>query len=161
MEALAIPVKLYIHYNANTFAQEKVIVSTCDMSRTFPDQYVLLETRDISIDVNQPEPFDIIALQVDQLRGQKEKIATLAKHQISRQKLFQILRVVAGISRFSAATKQKARCLSTTGRYKSARHWIVRLLGKSEFLFKWKDTIFSENILFLFFASKTKGLAYC
>lgn len=74
MEALAIPVKLYIHYNANTFAQEKVIVSTCDMSRTFPDQYVLLETRDISIDVNQPEPFDIIALQVDQLRGQKEKI---------------------------------------------------------------------------------------
>lgn len=73
MEALAIPVKLYIHYNANTFAQEKVIVSTCDMSRTFPDQYVLLETRDISIDVNQPEPFDIIALQVDQLRGQKEK----------------------------------------------------------------------------------------
>lgn len=84
MEALAIPVKLYIHYNANTFAQEKVIVSTCDISRTFPDQYVLLETRDISIDVNQPEPFDIIALQVDQLRGQKEKIATLAKHQIAQ-----------------------------------------------------------------------------
>lgn len=49
----------------------------------------------------------------------------------------------------------------TDARYKSARHWIVRLLGKSEFLFKWKDTIFSENILFLFFASKTKGLAYC
>lgn len=54
------------------------------MSRTFPDQYVLLETRDISIDVNQPEPFDIIALQVDQLRGQKEKIATLAKDQMAQ-----------------------------------------------------------------------------
>lgn len=75
MEALAIPVKLYIHYNANTFSPDKYIVATCDMSRTFPDQYVLLETRDISIDVNQPEPFDIIALQVDQLRGQKEKIS--------------------------------------------------------------------------------------
>ncbi|HGJ6319221.1 TPA: hypothetical protein ACJXM5_003180 [Salmonella enterica subsp. enterica serovar Virchow] len=84
MEALAIPVKLYIHYNANTFSPDKYIVATCDMSRTFPDQYVLLETRDISIDVNQPEPFDIIALQVDQLRGQKEKIATLAKHQIAQ-----------------------------------------------------------------------------
>ncbi|HAC8267030.1 TPA_asm: hypothetical protein G0G79_20610 [Salmonella enterica] len=33
-------------------------------------------------------------------------------------------------------------------------------MGKSEFLFKWKDTIFSENILFLFFASKTKGLPF-
>lgn len=62
MEALAIPVKLYIHYNANTFSPDKYIVATCDMSRTFPDQYVLLETRDISIDVNQPEPFDIIAV---------------------------------------------------------------------------------------------------
>lgn len=53
------------------------------MSRSFPDQYVLLETRNISIDVNQPEPFDIIALQVDQLRDQKEKIATLAQSQIA------------------------------------------------------------------------------
>ncbi|EAA0985284.1 hypothetical protein QQM96_001229 [Salmonella enterica] len=84
MEALAIPVKLYIHYNANTFSPDKYIVATCDMSRTFPDQYVLLETRDISIDVNQPEPFDIIALQVDQLCGQKEKIATLAKDQMAQ-----------------------------------------------------------------------------
>ncbi|HDZ8012171.1 TPA: hypothetical protein RUS85_002781 [Citrobacter amalonaticus] len=83
MEALTIPVKLYIHYNANTFSQEKIIVATCDMSRSFPDQYVLLETRNISIDVNQPEPFDIIALQVDQLRDQKEKIATLAQSQIA------------------------------------------------------------------------------
>lgn len=84
MEALTIPVTLYIHYNANAFSQEKIIVATCDMSRSFPDQYVLLETRNISIDVNQPEPFDIIALQVDQLRDQKEKIATLAQSQIAQ-----------------------------------------------------------------------------
>ncbi|HFK4477327.1 TPA: hypothetical protein ACG0LC_001063 [Citrobacter sedlakii] len=84
MEALTIPVKLYIHYNANTFSQEKITVATCDMSRTFPERYVLLETRDISIDVNHPEPFDIIALQVDQLREQKEKIATRAQQQIAQ-----------------------------------------------------------------------------
>ena len=84
MEALTIPVKLYIHYNANSFSQEKFIVATCDMSRTFPEQYILLETRNISIEVNHPEPFDIIALQVDQLREQKEKITTQAKHQIAQ-----------------------------------------------------------------------------
>ncbi|WOJ32670.1 hypothetical protein R1917_10180 [Citrobacter koseri] len=84
MEALTIPVKLYIHYHTNTFSQEKIIVATCDMSRNFPDQYVLLETRDITIDVNQPEPFDIIALQVDQLRDQKDNIAAVAQRQISQ-----------------------------------------------------------------------------
>ncbi|EOM9752323.1 hypothetical protein ACNGWO_004856, partial [Salmonella enterica] len=36
------------------------------------------------LDINQPEPFDIIALQVDQLRGQKETIAAEAQNQIDR-----------------------------------------------------------------------------
>lgn len=84
MEALAIPVKLYIHYNANTFSPEKYIVATCDMSRNYPETYVLLETREITLDVNRPEPFDIIALHVDQLRGQKETIAAEAQRQIAR-----------------------------------------------------------------------------
>lgn len=84
MEALAIPVKLYIHYHTQTFSSDKYIVATCDMSRSFPDTYVLLETREITLDINQPEPFDIIALQVDQLRGQKETIAAEAQHQIDR-----------------------------------------------------------------------------
>lgn len=84
MEALTIPVTLYIHFNTNTFAQQKFTVATCDMSQTFPDHYVLLETREIFIDVNQPEPFDIIALQVDQLRGQKEQIAAEAQARIGQ-----------------------------------------------------------------------------
>ncbi|EAO4322364.1 hypothetical protein NMW93_001278 [Salmonella enterica] len=84
MEALTIPVKLYIHYNANTFSPDKYTVAACDMSRRFPDTYVLLEIREITLDINQPEPFDIIALQVDQLRGQKETIAAEAQRQIAR-----------------------------------------------------------------------------
>lgn len=83
MEALTIPVKLYIHYATNTFSCEKFMIFTCDMSQNYPDAYVLLETREINIEVNQPEPFDIIALQVDQLRAQKETITTDAKRQIA------------------------------------------------------------------------------
>ena len=84
MEALTIPVKLYIHYSINTFSQNKYVVSICDMSRNYPEQYVLLETRDITVDVNQPEPFDIIALQVDQLRGKKEEIVATAQRHIAQ-----------------------------------------------------------------------------
>lgn len=83
MEALTIPVKLYIHYITNSFSSDKYHASTCDMSQSYPDMYVLLETRDINLDINQPEPFDIIALQVDQLRGQKEHIAADAQRQIA------------------------------------------------------------------------------
>ncbi|MEL0553666.1 hypothetical protein ACN4GA_03545 [Raoultella terrigena] len=83
MEALTIPVKLYIHYTTNTFSSDKFTVLTCDMSQNYPDAYVLLETREISLKINQPEPFDIIALQVDQLRAQKESITADAKRQIA------------------------------------------------------------------------------
>jgi hypothetical protein len=83
MEALTIPVNLYIHFATATYSSKKIIVATCDMSRSFPDQYVLLETRTINISVNQPDPFDIIAVQVDQLRTQKTKIAEDAQQQIA------------------------------------------------------------------------------
>jgi len=83
MEALTIPVKLYVHYLTAAYSQEKYMVATCDMSRSFPDQYVLLETLNISININQPEPIDIIALQVDQLRNKKDQIIAAAQREIT------------------------------------------------------------------------------
>lgn len=83
MEALTIPIKLYVHYVTSAYSQDKYVVFTSDMSRNYPDQYVLLETRDISININQPEPFDIIALQVDQLRNQKDQIIATAQRDIT------------------------------------------------------------------------------
>lgn len=83
MEALTIPVKLYIHFITSSFSKNKYFVATCDMSRSYPDHYVLLETRDIAIDLNRPEAFDIIALQVDQLRNQKAEITATASRQMA------------------------------------------------------------------------------
>jgi hypothetical protein len=83
MEALTIPVTLYIHYHNLSMLKSKYVVATCDMSRNYPDQYILLETREIDLTINQPEPFDIIALQVDQLRAQKTNIATVAEREIA------------------------------------------------------------------------------
>ena len=51
----------------------KSLVATVDMSKGFPDRYILLESREIEITVNQPQPIDIIGLQVEQLREQKQK----------------------------------------------------------------------------------------
>lgn len=64
MEARTIPVTLFIHYATSTFSHEKLLVATVDMSKNFPDRYILLESREIEITVNQPEPIDIIGLQV-------------------------------------------------------------------------------------------------
>ncbi|WP_193133697.1 hypothetical protein [Klebsiella grimontii] len=83
MEALTIPLKLYIHYTTDTFSPGKHIIFTCDMTQHYPDAYVLLEIREINIELNQPEPFDIIALQVDQLRARKGAIAADAQRQIA------------------------------------------------------------------------------
>ncbi|MGP2903706.1 hypothetical protein ACTVL2_25600, partial [Serratia ureilytica] len=64
MRALQIPVTLFIH--ATTFPlPEGFAVTTAEMS-SFRG-YVLLETRTINIDVNQPEPIDIIGKQVEAL----------------------------------------------------------------------------------------------
>lgn len=83
MEALTIPVTLYIHYATSTYSTKKIVVSSADFTKCSPDQYVLLETRNIEIQVNQPEPIDIIGLQVDQLREQKTKVAADAQLQIA------------------------------------------------------------------------------
>ncbi|CAI0723965.1 MULTISPECIES: hypothetical protein [Serratia] len=72
MKALQIPVTLFIH--ANTFPNgEGITVTTADMS-SFRG-YVLLETRQIHIDVNQPEPIDIIGKQVEALQVEKARLA--------------------------------------------------------------------------------------
>lgn len=83
MEARTIPVTLFIHYATSTFSHEKLLVATVDMSKNFPDRYILLESRESEITVNQPEPIDIIGLQVEQLREQKQKTVADAQQRIA------------------------------------------------------------------------------
>ncbi|EGM8501715.1 hypothetical protein IIM77_003240 [Escherichia coli] len=83
MEARTIPVTLFIHYATSTFSHEKLLVATVDMSKNFPDRYIFLESREIEITVNQPQPIDIIGLQVEQLREQKQKTAADAQQRIA------------------------------------------------------------------------------
>lgn len=83
MEARTIPVTLFIHYATSTFSHEKLLVATVDMSKNFPDRHILLESREIEITVNQPEPIDIIGLQVEQLREQKQKTVADAQQRIA------------------------------------------------------------------------------
>ncbi|CAM7077428.1 TPA: hypothetical protein NEI89_001544 [Escherichia coli] len=83
MEARTIPVTLFIHYATSTFSHEKLLVATVDMPKNFPDRYILLESREIEITVNQPEPIDIIGLQVEQLREQKQKTVADAQQRIA------------------------------------------------------------------------------
>ncbi|EPX2177578.1 hypothetical protein ACWXZN_004774 [Serratia marcescens] len=73
MKALQIPVTLFIHANVSQYTQEKISVFTMDMSQ-YPE-YVLLETRTIHIDVNQPEPIDIIGKLVEALQLEKARLA--------------------------------------------------------------------------------------
>lgn len=73
MKALQIPVTLFIHANVSQYTQEKISVFTMDMSQ-YPE-YVLLETRTIHIDVNQPELIDIIGKQVEALKLEKARLA--------------------------------------------------------------------------------------
>lgn len=73
MKALQIPVTLFIHANVSQYTQEKISVFTMDMSQ-YPE-YVLLETRTIHIDVNQPETIDIIGKQVEALQLEKTRLA--------------------------------------------------------------------------------------
>lgn len=80
MEALPVQVKLYIHFATSAFLSEKIIVATSDMSRGFPDQYVLLEERTMTLNVEMPDAFEIIGRQVSGLRAAKELIAAKAHH---------------------------------------------------------------------------------
>ena len=83
MEARTIPVTLFIHYATSTFSHEKLLVATVDMSKKMVWRYILLESREIEIPVNQPEPIDIIGLQVEQLREQKQKTVADAQQRIA------------------------------------------------------------------------------
>lgn len=75
MTALQITTQLYIHVNPHsTMKANRFIVSTCDMSQSTP-AYALLETREITIAFDEPDPFEIISKQVDSLRAQKERLA--------------------------------------------------------------------------------------
>ncbi|UAN53442.1 hypothetical protein KGP26_10450 [Serratia sp. JSRIV002] len=80
MKALQIPVTLYIHVTTYPLA-EGFYVSTSDMS-SFRGN-VLIETRQIFIDVNQPEPIDIIGKQVEALQAQKANLTQATYHQIA------------------------------------------------------------------------------
>ncbi len=80
MKALQIPVTLFIH--ATTFPlPEGFAVTTAEMS-SFRG-YVLLETRTINIDVNQPEPIDIIGKQVEALKLEKARLADATYQRIA------------------------------------------------------------------------------
>jgi hypothetical protein len=73
MEALQIPVTLYIHLDNRSYSTEKYLVAACDMSQGFKD-FILLETRQITIPFTEPEPFDLIERQVTSLRDKKAAI---------------------------------------------------------------------------------------
>ena len=83
MEARTIPVTLFIHYATSTFSHEKLLIATVDMSKKLQNRYILMESREIEITVNQPQPIDIIGLQVQQLREQKQKTAADAQQRIA------------------------------------------------------------------------------
>lgn len=80
MKALQIPVTLYIHVTTYPLS-EGFYVSTSDMSSYRGN--VLIETRQIFIDVNQPAPIDIIGKQVEALQAQKASLAQATYHQIA------------------------------------------------------------------------------
>lgn len=80
MKALQIPVTLFIH--VTTYPNvEGFAVSTADMSSY--RGYVLLETRQIHIDVNQPEPIDIIGKQAEALQLEKVRLTDAAYKRIA------------------------------------------------------------------------------
>lgn len=80
MKALQIPVTLYIHVTVYPLAESHV-VSTADMSSY--SGYVLMETRQILVDVSQPEPIDIIGKQIESLQAEKAKLADATYHRIA------------------------------------------------------------------------------
>jgi hypothetical protein len=75
MEALTMQVTLYIHVSANPHVPALYLVHTCDMSQNYPDLYVLLETRTVCLEINQPEPIDIIGKQVERLRKKRRRLS--------------------------------------------------------------------------------------
>lgn len=83
MEALSLQVTLYIHASTNPHAPAIYPVSTCDLSQSYPELYVLLETRTIRLDMTQPEPIDIISKQVERLQKEKASIVDRAHERVA------------------------------------------------------------------------------
>ncbi|CAH5654821.1 TPA: hypothetical protein QCH54_003017 [Enterobacter ludwigii] len=83
MEALPLQVTLYIHASTNPHAPAIYPVATCDMSQNYPELYVLLETRTIRLEINQPEPIDIIGKQVERLQKEKASIVDQAHQRVA------------------------------------------------------------------------------
>ncbi|WP_145494948.1 hypothetical protein [Yersinia massiliensis] len=83
MTALQITTTIYIHTNPySTSKDDRFTVHTCDMSQG-GSAYVLLETREITIPFDEPDPFEIISKHVDSLRSEKKKIAAESYHKQS------------------------------------------------------------------------------
>ncbi|BCU90746.1 Uncharacterised protein [Yersinia pseudotuberculosis] len=83
MTALQLTATLYIHTNPYSRTKDdRFIVHACDMSH-YSEKYVLLETREITITFNEPDPFEIISKKVDSLRSQKEQIAAESHRRLS------------------------------------------------------------------------------
>ncbi|AJJ03392.1 hypothetical protein BZ21_748 [Yersinia pseudotuberculosis] len=83
MTALQLTATLYIHTNPYSRTKDdRFIVHACDMSH-YSEKCVLLETREITITFNEPDPFEIISKKVDSLRSQKEQIAAESHRRLS------------------------------------------------------------------------------
>ncbi|MCS4388917.1 hypothetical protein [Klebsiella quasipneumoniae] len=83
MEALTIPVTIYVLATTNPFLPTSYHASTCDMSQKFPGIYVLVSTKTLELPIQPLEPIDIIGMQVNALRARKEQISVEADIQLN------------------------------------------------------------------------------
>lgn len=83
MEALTIPVTIYVLATTSPYLPTSYSSFTCDMSQHHPDLYVLVATKTVEVAVPALEPIDIIGMQVNSLRAKKERISVEAKQQLN------------------------------------------------------------------------------
>ncbi|MCF0335282.1 hypothetical protein [Raoultella terrigena] len=83
MEALTIPVTIYVLATTSPYLPTSYSSFTCDMSQHYPDLYVLVATKTVEVAIPELEPVDIIGMQVNSLRAKKEKISAESIAQIS------------------------------------------------------------------------------
>lgn len=75
MEALTIPVTIYVLATTNPLVPTTYHTFTRDMSQDYPDVYALVATKTVDVTVGPFEAIDIIGMQVNSLRARKERIA--------------------------------------------------------------------------------------
>ncbi|HHH2569411.1 hypothetical protein ABUK00_07795 [Raoultella planticola] len=83
MEALTIPVTIYVLATTSPYLPTSYSSFTCDMSQHYPDLYVLVAMKTVEVAIPELEPVDIIGMQVNSLRAKKEKISAESIAQIS------------------------------------------------------------------------------